>query len=155
MKKWKPGSSKPLSTIKTGDKPSLRFSAEKYGIAYSILRGRLKGTQPRETGHPHGQVLSEYEERSLVHWCEKLDEWGHPDRLAVVKGMAEAIVARLVKERELGKNWISRFLRRHRGLATKLGTRLDRQSVLPSDPVVLKDYFKKVSKGAITEDAYY
>jgi len=137
------------------DKPSLRLSAEKYGIAYSTLRGRLKGRQARETGHQHRQVLSEYEERSVVRWCEKLDEWGHPARLAVVKGMAEAIVARRVKERELGKNWMSRFLRRHPGLATKLGTRLDRQRVLASDPVVLKDYFKKVWKGAITEDAYY
>lgn len=127
-------------------KPSLRSSAEKYGIAYSTLRGRLQGRQARETGHLHRQVLSEYEEKSIVNWCGKLDEWGHPARLAVVKGMAEAVIARREKERILGKNWMSRFLRRHPELATKLGTRLDRQRARASDPVVLKDYFKKVFK---------
>ena len=88
-------------------KASLRSSAEEYGIAYSTLQGRLKGRQARETGHRHRQVLSEYEENSIVNWCEKLDEWGHPARLAVVKGMAEAVIARREKERTLGKNWMS------------------------------------------------
>ena len=89
-------------------------------------------------------MLSEYEEKSIVRWCERLDEWGHPACLAVVKGMAEAMVARRVKDRTLGKNWVIRFLRRHHGLATRLGTQLDRQRALASDPVLLKDYFNKV-----------
>ena len=58
--------------------------------------------------------------------------------------MAQAIVACRLKDRTLGKQWMKRFLQCHRGLATKLGTRIDRQRALASDPVVLKDYFKKV-----------
>jgi len=53
------------------------------------------------------QVLSEYEEKSIAQWCERLDEWGHPSRLAMVKSMAEAMVARQEKSHSLGKHWIT------------------------------------------------
>ena len=90
------------------------------------------------------QVLTEYEENSIVRWCERLDEWGHPARLAVVRNMALAIVARRVNERILGKHWVSRFLNRQPKLASKLSTRLDRQRALANDPLILKDFYQKV-----------
>ena len=77
-------------------------------------------------------------------WCERLDEWGHPAHLTVVKGMAQAMVARRLKDRILGKHWMERFLWRHPCLVTRLGTRLDGQRALAGDPVVLKDDFNKV-----------
>ena len=134
----------------TSDKPSLRLSAEKFGIAYSTLRGQLHGRQARATRLQRQQVLSEYEEKSIVCWCERLDEWGHPDHLSVVKRRAEAIVACRVKDRALAKNWVTRFLWRHPRLAVKLATRLDRQRVFASDPVLFKDYFSKVKLILIT-----
>jgi len=133
-----------IQHYKTSDKPSLRLSAEKFGITYSTLRGRLTGRQAQATRLVRRQALSEYNEKSIVRWCETLDEWGHPARKSVVKGIAEAIVACRVKGRTFGKNWVTRFLRRHPGLAVKLGTRLDHQRVFASDPVLLKDYFSKV-----------
>jgi len=48
-------------------------------------------------------------------------------RLAMVKRMTEAIVARWEINRWLGKHWITRFLSRHPDLAVKLSSRLDRQ----------------------------
>ena len=98
------------------NKPFMRSSAEKFGIAYSTLRGRLKGRQTRVSGHLKMQVLMEFEVKSIARWCKWLDEWGHPPRLEVVKGMAEAIVGRREKNRSLGKHWITRFLSRHPGL---------------------------------------
>jgi len=86
------------------DPPSLRQSGEKFGVAYSTLLGRLQGRQMRPAGHLKMQVLSEYEEKSIVCWCVGLDEWGHPAHLSVVKGMAQAIIAVRVKERTLGKH---------------------------------------------------
>ncbi|PWW71744.1 hypothetical protein C7212DRAFT_231862 [Tuber magnatum] len=84
------------------DEPSIRASAEKYGVAYSTLRGRLKGRVFREVGHHKMQVLTEYEENSIVRWCEWLDEWRHPAWMALVKSMAEAIVARQIKDYSWG-----------------------------------------------------
>jgi len=135
---------KAIEHYRHSDEPSIRVSGEKYGGAYSTLRGRLKGRVSWEVGHHKLQVMTEYEERSIVRWCERLDEWGHPAWLDLVKSMAQAIVARRLKDHSVGKNWITRFLNRHPALATKLSTRLDRQRALTSDPVVLKDYFNKV-----------
>jgi len=133
-----------LKHYQHSEEPSLRASAEKYGVAYSTLYGRLKGRQTWGAGHCKMQVLSDYEEKSVVRWCERLDEWGHPARLAVVKSMAEAIIARREKKWSLGKHWITRFLSRHPDLAAQLSSRLDRQRALASNPSVIKNYFNKV-----------
>jgi len=133
-----------IQHYKTSDKPSLRLSAEKFGIAYSTLWDRLNGRQAQATRLVRRQALLEYEEKSIVRGCERLDEWWHPARVSVVKRMGEAMVAHRVKKRTLGKNWVTRFLRRHPGLAVKLGTRLDRQRVFASNPVLLKDHFSKL-----------
>lgn len=84
--------------------PSMRCSAEKFAAAYSTLRERLKGRQSRVAGHLRMQVLTECEEGSLIRWYERWDEWGNPARLAMVRSMAEAIVARRVNHRPLCKN---------------------------------------------------
>lgn len=135
---------KAINHYRHSDEPSIRASAGKHGVAYSILWGRLQGRVSREVGHLKLQVLTEYGEKSIVRWYEHLDEWWHPVRMALVKGMAEAIVARRIKEWAFGKNWIMRFLSRHPNLATKLSTHLDRQRALANDPVVFKDYFNKI-----------
>jgi len=59
--------------------------------------------------------------------------------------MAQAIVQRREKYRQIGHHWLARFLKRHPELASRLSTRLDRQRALASDPVVIKDYFRKVN----------
>ena len=98
----------------------------------------------RDGGNRRMQVLTEYEENSIVRWCERLDEWGHPAQFAVVRNMAQAIVAQRVNERTLGKHWVSRFLNRHPRLASKLSTQLDRQRALANNPLILKDFYQKV-----------
>ncbi|KAG0138236.1 hypothetical protein HOY82DRAFT_476497 [Tuber indicum] len=90
-----------LQHYQHSDKPSLRASAEKFGIGYSSLRGRLVGRQSRAKRHCKRHVLTEYQENSIVQWCRRLEEWGHPACINVVKGMAEAMIARRVKDRTL------------------------------------------------------
>ena len=46
----------------------------------------------------------------------------------------------------LGKNWISRFLKRHPDLVLKLSTRLERQRAYANDSDVLRDYFSKLGR---------
>jgi len=87
---------KAINHYQQSDEPSIRPSAEKYGVPYSTLQGRLQGRVPQEIGHQKMLVLTEYEEKSIVRWCERLDEWGHPAQLGMVKGMAEAIVSRWI-----------------------------------------------------------
>jgi len=133
-----------ITHYKDSQKPSIRASAERFGVAYSTLRGRLGGAEDRVKGHSRLQALTEYEEKAIVRWCAKVDEWGHPATLTMVKGMAEAMLQRRLKDRVLGRHWLSRFLGRHKELASKLSTRLDRQRAFASNPRVLRDFFQKV-----------
>jgi len=125
-------------------KATIKGTAEKYGIAYLTMRGRLQGAVSRVSGHQRMQVLTPYEESSVVRWYERLDEWAHPAKMSVVKEMVQAIVSRRVNHHVLGKRWISRFLSHHPQLSGKLSTRIDSQRALASDPRVLMDYFNKV-----------
>ena len=50
------------------------------------------------------QALTEAEEKAIVSECSKLDEWGHPPRLALLKLMAQEIVQRRDKEQQIGKH---------------------------------------------------
>jgi len=129
---------------KYSEKPSIRATAEKFAIPFSTLQNRLSGTKTRVQGHVKLQVLTEYEERAIVRWCERLDEWAHPPRLAVVKSMAQGLLRKRMRSQSLGKNWLTRFLNRHLVLASRFGTRLDRQRALASSPDIIRDFFQKV-----------
>lgn len=67
-----------INHYKTSNEASIRASAERFGVAYSTLLGRLTGVQDRVGGHRGLQALTEYEEKSIVRWCGRLDEWGIP-----------------------------------------------------------------------------
>ena len=55
------------STVKkAGEKVSIRAAAEAYGIPFSTLKDRLKGTQPRVQAHIKQQLLSPTEEKSVI-----------------------------------------------------------------------------------------
>jgi hypothetical protein len=53
--------------------PSMRVSAEKFGIPYSTLRDQLNGAQSQQESHCH-QQLTEHEEKAIVRWCQKMDD---------------------------------------------------------------------------------
>jgi hypothetical protein len=133
-----------IKHYQSDEKPSIRLTAERYGVPFSTLRGRLQGAQRRGIGHRALQLLTIYEENSIVEWCERMDEWGHPPRLELVRAMAEALIQRRINHRTLGKHWLKRFLSRHPTLAMRISTRLDKQRAFANNPAIIKDYFQKV-----------
>lgn len=88
-----------ITEYQNAPKPSLRASAEKYGIPWTTLRDRMNGAQSRRESHRQQQLLSEHEEKSIAAWCKRMDDWGFPLRLDLVKEMA----AYLVKKRQIGR----------------------------------------------------
>jgi hypothetical protein len=123
---------------------SIRLSAETYGIPYRTLRDRLAGAQNHRESHRHQQLLTEQEEKSIVRWILKMDDWGFPPRLAVVKEIAAHLVSCRASGRKLGVHWMQMFLERNPEVATKLAVRLERQRAYADNPAIIKDYFKKV-----------
>jgi hypothetical protein len=45
---------------------------------------------------------------------------------------------------QIGKNLLTRFLRRHPELKARLSSKLDRQRRAAADPKIIRDYFGKV-----------
>lgn len=124
--------------------PSIRASAEKFSIPWSTLRDRLRGAQNRRESHRHQQLLTEYEEKSIVQWCECMYDWGFPLRLTLVKEMAAYLVSKRASGRKLGRHWLTRFLDRNPELSSRFTGRIERQRAFANNPKLLKDYFDKV-----------
>jgi hypothetical protein len=128
---------------RTGLEPSIRAAASTYGIPYGTLRDRLRGAQPRGAAHEKEQLLTPEEEKSIVRFCETLDDLGHPLQGKMVKAFAMSLLPSH-RRRQLGKHWMTRFLNRHPAITTKFSQRLDRQRANANDPAILKDFFRKV-----------
>jgi hypothetical protein len=61
-----------------GIEPSIRSAASTYGLPYLTLCDRLRGTQSALVAHHHQQLLTDQEEKSIVRFCNTLDDYGHP-----------------------------------------------------------------------------
>lgn len=69
----------------------------------------------------------------------KLESCGFPPHIEHVTRAAEFILTDTV-----GEHWITRFLNRHAGLATKLTSPLEQDRVEAEDPQIIQDHFAKV-----------
>jgi hypothetical protein len=127
----------------TGVEPSIRSAAATYGLPYSTLRDRLRGAQNTSKAHEPDQLLTAMDEKAIVRFCKRLDDLGHPITMRILKGFASSLLPG-EKRREVGKHWITRFLNRNPELSAKFSQRLDRQRANANDPLILKDYFRKV-----------
>jgi len=128
---------------RSGLEPSIRAAASTYGIPYGTLRDRLRGAQPRSAAHEKEQLLTLEEEKSIVRFCETLDDLGHPLQAKMVKAFAMSLLPPH-RRLQLGKHWMTRFLNRHPAVTAKFSQRLDRQRANANDPAILKDFFRKV-----------
>jgi hypothetical protein len=132
-----------MDEFKAGNFRSIRSAASAYMLPYTTLRDRLRGAQSRQRAHKNEQLLTVEEEKAIVRFCGKLDDLGHPLSLPMVKRLAAGMLPPS-REREIGKHWINRFLKRNPDVVAKFSQRLDRQRATAGDPTVLKDFFIKV-----------
>ena len=128
----------------SGEVTSICSAASIYGIPYGTLQDRLRGAQPQSITHEKEQLLTPEEEKSIVRFCEALDDLGHPLQGKMVKDFALSLLPPQ-RHRQLRKHWITCFLNRHPGITSKFSQRLDRQRANANDPIILKDFFRKVS----------
>jgi len=89
-------------------------------------------------------------EKALEDWCKKLDDWGFPPRMDLLRAMAGALAQIHIEEEEdpelahLGQHWLSNFLNCHPSLSAKFSTQLDHQWAYGGNIPALKDYFVKL-----------
>ena len=127
----------------TGLEPSICAAASTYDIPFWTLRDQLRGAQPRGAAHGKEQLPTSEEEKSIVRFCETLDDLGHPLQGKMVKAFAMSLLPAHWR-RQLGKHWMTHILNHHPAITTKFSQRLDRQRANANDPANLKDF---VSQG--------
>jgi len=138
-----------IQAIKSGQESNVATACEAFDVKRRTLYRRLAGTTlPRVAAHEEQQRLTPSEEKAIVKWCFTQDDIGFPPRLDMVKDMAIHLEFKRTGEvpPPLGKNWISRFLRRHPDLALKLSSQLERQRAYANNPEILRDYFSKLGR---------
>jgi len=112
---------------------SFRILAVKYGISSSTPSDRERGGLTQREGHAHRQKLTPDMEKALEDWCKKLDAWGFPPQMDLLRAMA-ATVAQIRAEDEddpelahLGQHWLVNILNCHPSLSARFNAQLDRQ----------------------------
>jgi hypothetical protein len=89
-------------------------------------------------------------EKALEDWCKKLDAWGFPPRMDLLRAMAAALAQIRAEEEDdpelahLGQHWLANFLNRHPSLSARFSARLDRQRASAGNIHALKTYFAKL-----------
>jgi len=73
---------------RSGLEPSIHSAASTYGIPYGTLRDQPRGAQPRSAAHEKEQLLTVEEGKSIVRFCETLDDLGHLLQVKMVKAFA-------------------------------------------------------------------
>jgi len=129
---------------------SFRKLADKYGVSSSALSDQERGSLTCQQSHAHEQRLTPVKEKALKDWCKKLDDWGFPPRMDLLRAIAGALAQILTKAEEdpelahLGQHWLSNFLNRQPSLSAKFSIQLDCQWVYGGNIPALKDYFAKL-----------
>jgi hypothetical protein len=86
-----------------GEVISIHSGALIYSILYGTLRDRLRGAQPWSIAHEKEQLLTSEEQKSIVRFCEALDDLGHPLQGKMVKDFVLSLLPPQ-RRRQLGKH---------------------------------------------------
>lgn len=133
---------------------SIRAAAAAFDVYQSTVSNRLKGTPARVDTPANGRKLDVLDENLLKEWIISADERGLAPQFKIVRRMA-AILA----QKDIGVNWVKRFINRHEDIRSKYTKRYDYQRALCEDPKKIEGWFKLVQNmvtkyGIRPEDIY-
>ena len=75
-----------IQAFRKGNYPSITAIAQAFDLPKTTLSYRLNGKRvSRRAAHIEQQLLTPVEEKAIVRWIKKLDDWGFPPRLDMVK----------------------------------------------------------------------
>ena len=101
-------------------KPALQPIAWRHGVVSSTLSRRITGqTHSHQEAHVDAQRLTSEEESALVSWIQQMAEWGWPPRVVHVRDMATELLVEKGDRKELGVNWVIKFLDRYQELQSR------------------------------------
>ena len=145
------------ATIEDRDESERRVITA-FSVPRSTLRDRRQGALPRRDREPNSKKLSKLEEEALVRRILELDTQGIPATKAMVRDMANDLLAER-GEGPVGKHWVDNFKTRTPEITLRKSRPYDRQRALNEDPRVITPWFELVANtkakyGILDEDMY-
>ncbi|KAI1003791.1 hypothetical protein K3495_g4419 [Podosphaera aphanis] len=113
--------------LKTGKYCNFSEAARAEDVPRTTLRERYNGGVSHVLSAEIQQNLSNEQENLLVQWIMDLDLAGHAPSFASVKAMTSVIRCGNSTDALPGKNWMTRFIKRHSSIKSKIGMKLERQ----------------------------
>ncbi|KAJ6258217.1 DDE-domain-containing protein [Drechslerella dactyloides] len=127
-----------IKAWKEGRAPSLNQAAVMRSVPSSTVRHRAAGRSPHtllET-QPKNQLLTAAQERALSKWIIDLWSHGFPARYDLLRSMASQLGGC-----KIGKNWVTRFLKRHPELTTVRSRMLEDKRGKANDIEAIIEWF--------------
>jgi len=98
-----------LASLEPGAQVNIAKTARKFRCDSSTLSRRYRGvTVPRESQYQNQRNLNDQQEKSLVRYIDRLCARALPPGRQMIRNFASEICGK-----EVGKEWVSRFLKRH------------------------------------------
>ena len=120
---------------------SVRKIAQQYGLPKSSLHDRINGKKTRKEEHQRRQRLSPQEELAIVNWLLRLQAWGWPARIDLIREMAAELLKKKGDTQTLGIHWGLKFLGRHPQLKPAFITPHDQRRARGEDRQILDQWF--------------
>jgi transposase len=109
---------------------SRRAAARHFGANRDTVGNRMKGMLSRQQAHAKAQKLSPEEEQFLLSWIQTEDLAGTSPTYARIRAMANLMYQHQTtpsRTLSIGKNWITKFRKRHPELENRRVRRIDIQ----------------------------
>ena len=115
--------------------------AQKYGIPQQTISDRLNGkTAMADQVQPH-RLLSKNQETKLVFWILRQESLGYAPSHTQIRACVEALMEQQNKKQKIGRNWVTKFIRRHPEIKTKPGRRQEAKRFNSFTPKAVHWYF--------------
>ncbi|PNP53918.1 hypothetical protein FNYG_15664 [Fusarium nygamai] len=116
-------------------------ASDKYKVPQPVLLKRPSGHKSRkESTHPH-QRVSASQEDYVVRWLLRQESLGYALTHNQLQSFVKALLRQQGDNKPLGKNWATRFIKRHSKLPTKLGKRQEAARFNGFTPKAVNWYF--------------
>ncbi|ENH70083.1 hypothetical protein FOC1_g10000802 [Fusarium oxysporum f. sp. cubense race 1] len=116
-------------------------AAQKHGMPQTTLSDRLRGIPPKsEVIHP-GRLLSKSQEARLTTWILRQEALGYAPSHSQVRATVAALLRQKGRERPIGVHWLTRFVKRHPSIKSKIGKRQEASRFNCFTPTAVNWYF--------------
>ena len=116
-------------------------AAQRWGVPRRTLIDRFNGLTAMKEQIQPGQRLSKNQEDKLAFWILRQESLGYAPSHNQIRACVMGLLRHQGEQPKLGRNWVARFIERHRGLKTKIGRRQEANRFESFTPKAVHWYF--------------